>query len=245
MWSARSQMSLAQKPDSTGPILARRRKPPMFRTGLFASVIFASVGLAGPVLAQSTVYIPAILELSGAGAVSGTNFRDGMVLAIDEINAKGGILGKKIETPLLETQRDACVSRAQVQKVLDNKPYVILGPVFSGSVLVDMLLTQQAEIPEIVGGEAAAITQKGNPYVFRTSFGQQFSMPKIANYMRDGVKAKTVGVLWVNNDFGKGGRDNFIKEMNSRDIKVVADISTESGQADFSADVVKLKGANA
>jgi branched-chain amino acid transport system substrate-binding protein len=52
-------------------------------------------------------------------------------------------------------------------------------------------------------------------------------------------------VLWVNNDFGKGGRDNFNKEMNARDIKVVADISTESGQADFSADVVKLKSANA
>ncbi|MFY9601061.1 MAG: ABC transporter substrate-binding protein, partial [Pseudolabrys sp.] len=143
------------------------------------------------------------------------------------------------------TQSDAGISRAQVQKVLDNKPYVILGPVFSGSVLVDMLLTQQAEVPEIVGGEAAAITQKGNPYVFRTSFGQQFSMPKIANYMRDGVKAKTVAVLWVNNDFGKGGRDTFIKEINSRNIKVVADISTESGQADFSADVVKLKAANA
>ena len=116
---------------------------------------------------------------------------------------------------------------------------------FSGSVLVDMLLTQQAEIPEIVGGEAAAITQKSNPYVFRTSFGQQFSMPKIANYIRDGVKAKTVAVLWVNNDFGKGGRDNFIKEMASRNIKVVADVSTEAGQADFSADVVKIKAANA
>jgi branched-chain amino acid transport system substrate-binding protein len=70
-------------------------------------------------------------------------------------------------------------------------------------------------------------------------------MPKIANYIRDGVKAKTVAILWVNNDFGKGGRDNFIKEMAARDIKVVADVSTESGQADFSADVVKIKGANA
>ena len=148
----------------------------MFRSGLFASLIVAGVGMTNPSFAQSTVYIPAILELSGAGAVSGTNFRDGMLLAIDEINAKGGILGRKIETPLLDTQSDAGISRAQVQKVLDNKPFVILGPVFSGSVLVDMLLTQQAEIPEIVGGEAAAITQKGNPYVFRTSFGQQFSM---------------------------------------------------------------------
>jgi branched-chain amino acid transport system substrate-binding protein len=49
----------------------------------------------------------------------------------------------------------------------------------------------------------------------------------------------------VNNDFGKGGRDNFNKEMAARNIKVVADISTESGQADFSADVVKIKAANA
>jgi branched-chain amino acid transport system substrate-binding protein len=131
-----------------------------------------------------------------------------------------------------------------VQKVLDNKPYVILGPVFSGSVLTSMVLAQEAGIPQLVGGEAATITQRGNPYIFRTSFGQQFSMPKIANYVRDGVKAKTVALLWVNNDFGKGGRDNFTKEMNARNIKIVADISTESGQADFSADVVKLKGAN-
>ena len=219
--------------------------PSMSRLSLFAAALAAALGMAGSAFAQSTIYIPAILELSGAGAVSGTNFRDGMLLAIDEVNGKGGVLGRKIETPLLDTQSDAGFSRAQLQKVLDNNPYVVLGPVFSGSVLVDMALTQQAEIPEIVGGEAAAITQKGDPYVFRTSFGQQFSMPKIANYIRDGVKAKTVAILWVNNDFGKGGRDNFIKEMAARDIKVVADVSTESGQADFSADVVKIKGANA
>jgi len=217
----------------------------MFRSGLFACLIVAALGLASPVLAQSTIYIPAVLELSGAGAVSGTNFRDGMLLAIDEINAKGGILGRKIETPVLDTQSDAGTSRAQIQKVLDNNPYVILGPVFSGSVLVDMALTQQAEIPEIVGGEAAAITLKNDPYVFRTSFGQQFSMPKIANYIRDGVKAKSVAVVWVNNDFGKGGHDTLIKEMTARDIKVVADVSTESGQADFSADVIKIAAANA
>ena len=70
-------------------------------------------------------------------------------------------------------------------------------------------------------------------------------MPKIANYIHDDMKAKTVAVVWVNNDFGKGGRDNFIKESNSRGIKIVADISTESGQADFAADVVKVKAANA
>jgi branched-chain amino acid transport system substrate-binding protein len=216
----------------------------MLRTSLIATAFAAGLGIGQAALAQNSVYMPAILELSGAGAVSGTNFRDGMILAAEEINAKGGILGKKIDMPLLDTQSEAGIARSQVQKVLDNKPYVILGPVFSGSVITSMVLAQDAEIPQIIGGEAAAITQKGNPYIFRTSFGQQFSMPKIANYVRDGIKAKSVALLWVNNDFGKGGRDTFTKEMAARNIKVVADISTESGQADFSADVVKLKAAN-
>ncbi|MBI1775864.1 MAG: amino acid ABC transporter substrate-binding protein [Proteobacteria bacterium] len=210
--------------------------------GILAAGIILAPATAN---AQTTVYIPNIVELSGPGAVSGTNWRDGIILAIEEINAKGGILGRRIDTPHLDTQSDAGISRAQMQKVLDNNPYVVLGPVFSGSVLVDMALTQAAEVPEIVGGEAAAITQKGDPYVFRTSFGQQFSMPKIANYLRDGLKAKSVAILWVNNDFGKGGRDTFLSEMKTRNIQVVADISTEQGQADFSADVVKIKAANA
>ena len=210
------------------------------------SLVAVALALAGAgVQAQQTVNMPIVIELSGAGAVSGTNFRDGAVLAIEEINAKGGILGRKINAPQSDTQSNAGTSRAQVQKAIDGDPYVILGPVFSGSVKVNMILCQQAEVPQITGAEAADITQAGNAYIFRTSFGQQMSMPKIANYIRDGLKAKTVSVLWVNNDFGKGGRDTFTKEMAARNIKIVSDVSTESGQVDFAADVVKLKGANA
>ena len=213
----------------------------MLRTFIATTLALSAAGAA----AQQAVNMPIVIELSGAGAVSGTNFRDGAVLAIEEINAKGGILKRRINAPQSDTQSNPGVSRAQVQKAIDGDPYVILGPVFSGSVKVNMLLCQQAEVPQIVGAEAADITQMGNPYVFRTSFGQQMSMPKIANYIRDGLKAKSVAVLWVNNDFGKGGRDTFMKEMAARNIKVVADVSTESGQVDFAADVVKLKGANA
>jgi branched-chain amino acid transport system substrate-binding protein len=210
--------------------------------GIFGAMFTLGIGSAA---AQQTVNMPIVMELSGAGAVSGTNFRDGAVLAIEEINAKGGILKRKINAPQSDTQSNPGISRAQVQKAIDSDPYVILGPVFSGSVKVNMVLAQQAEVPQITGAEAADITQMGNGYIFRTSFGQQVSMPKIANYIRDGLKAKTVAILWVNNDFGKGGRDTFVKEMGARGIKVVADISTESGQVDFAADVVKLKGANA
>jgi branched-chain amino acid transport system substrate-binding protein len=194
-----------------------------------------------PVHAQSAVYIPDVVELSGPGAVSGTNWRDGAAIAIDEINKSGGILGRKIETEHLDTQSNPGVSRAQIQKVLDRDPYVVLGPIYSGSVKVNMALTQQAEVPQIVGAEAAEITQQGNPWVFRTAFGQQFSMPKIANYLHDRLKVKSVAVVWVNNDFGKGGHDSFVKEMKARSIDVVADISTEQGQVDFGSDVIKLK----
>ena len=206
-----------------------------------------AVLLSGAVAAhaQQTVYMPIVIEVSGNGAVSGTNFRDGALMAIDEINAKGGILNRKINAPVSDTQSNAGVSRAQVQKAIDGNPYVILGPVFSGSVKVNMLLAQQAEIPQIVGAEAAEITQMGNPYVFRTSFGQQMSMPKMAKFVADGMKAKSVAFLWVNNDYGKGGRDVFFQEMKARGIKIAADISTESGQVDFAADIVKMKASNA
>src|SRR5437588_534228 len=177
-------------------------EPQMMKAFIAISLALGAAGAS----AQQTVNMPIVIELSGAGAVSGTNFRDGAVLAIEEINAKGGILRRKINAPQSDTQSNAGISRAQVQKAIDAEPYVILGPVFSGSVKVNMILAQQAEVPQIVGAEAADITQMGNAYIFRTSFGQQMSMPKIANYIRDGLKAKTVSVLWVNNDFGKGGR---------------------------------------
>ena len=82
-----------------------------------------------------------------------------------------------------------------------------MGPVFSGSIIVSMAETKRAEIPNFTGGEAANITQQGNPYIFRTSFTQSTAMPKVARYIKDTVKAKTVAIIWVNNDFGKGGRD--------------------------------------
>jgi branched-chain amino acid transport system substrate-binding protein len=212
---------------------------------LAGAACLAALVAGGQAFAADTVYIPDVIELSGPGAVSGTNWRDGVILAIEEINAAGGILGKQIKTEHLDTQSNPGISRAQIQKVLDNEPYVVLGPIYSGSVKANMVLTQQAETPQIVGAEAAEITQLGNPWIIRTAFGQQFSMPKIANYLRDGLKAKTVSILWVNNDFGKGGRDSIMKELAARGIKVAADVSVEQGQADFAADVVKIKNANA
>jgi branched-chain amino acid transport system substrate-binding protein len=208
--------------------------------------MMAAVLIGGSAFAQTNqpIKFADVIELSGSGATVGTNWRNAVELAVNEINAKGGILGRKIELEHYDTQTNPGVSRAQVQKALDNKPYVIVGPIFSGSVKVNMMLAQQAEIPQFTGAEATDITQAGNPYIFRTSLSQAASMPKLAAYMKDELGAKKVAIVYVNNDFGKGGRDAITKEFKARSIEIAADISTEAGQADFAADVVKVKRAN-
>lgn len=204
------------------------------------ALVLGTILLAGTIHAQ-TVRIQGLVELSGTGATSGTNFDNGIKLAVKEINAAGGILGRKIEYTAYDTQSLPGVAKALAQKAVDENTYVVMGPVFSGSIMVSMAETKRAGIPNFTGGEGASITQQGNPYIFRTSFTQATAMPKIANYIRDTVKAKTVDVIYVNNDFGKGGLDLIKKELEARGIKVPNTISTEPGHVDFSAAVIKVK----
>jgi branched-chain amino acid transport system substrate-binding protein len=207
--------------------------------------LLVSLALAQPLLAQTpSVKIFGLVELSGTGATSGTNFNDGVKLAVKEINAAGGILGRKIEYSASDTQSQPQVAKALVTKVIDDGAYIVMGPVFSGSIMVSMTETRRAEIPNFTGGEAAAITQQGNPYIFRTSFTQSAAMPKVARYLKDDLKAKTVAIIYTNNDFGKGGRDVFMKALEPHGIKVVTDISTDPGQLDFSGAALKAKQAN-
>lgn len=212
---------------------------------LFAALVLAGFAAGASAQAQDTIKIPNIIELSGAGATVGNNWKNGATLAVDEINAKGGILGKKIQMEFVDTGSDPGKARAAIQRALDDKPIAIFGPIYSGSVNATLKLTNDAKVPQIIGGEAENLTSQGSKYIFRTSFGQNVSMPKIANYLRDGAKVKSLAIVYVNNDFGKGGRNAIMKELQSRGITVAADISTESGQADFAADVIKLKGSNA
>ena len=213
-------------------------------SGLCAVALASSLLCSLPALAQSTIKLAGLYELSGAGATSGTMFKNGVELAVKEINAAGGILGKKIEHTASDTQSNPGVAKGLTAKAVDDNVFAVFGPVFSGSIMVSMAETKRAEIPNFTGGEAAAITKQGNPFIFRTSFTQDTAMPKVARYIANGLKAKTVAVIYVNNDFGKGGRDAISKALEGMGVKVVADISTDSGQIDFSAPVLKAKQSN-
>ena len=214
-------------------------------------VLGAAVGVvafgfaAAPAFAQQTIKIANIVELSGAGATAGTNFKNGVELAIKEINASGGILGKKIESTTNDTQSNPGVAKGLTAKAIDQDVFAIFGPVFSGSIIVSMAESRRAEIPNFTGGEAANITTQGNPYIFRTSFTQATAMPKVARYITDQVKSKSLAIVYVNNDFGKGGLDMLKKALANSQTKVVAEISTDSAQVDFSAPVLKVKQSNA
>ena len=207
-------------------------KPVFLASALLATIMTtAAFGQGAPIKLAN------VAELSGGGATVGTNWKNGIDLAIEEINAKGGVLGRKLEVTHADSQSNPGVARAQVQKALDAEPYVLLGPGYSGSVKVTAPLAAEAGITQIMGGEAAELTQSGNKFLFRTSFGQQSSMPKVAKYINDDLKAKSVAIVWVNNDFGKGGRDVITKEFAKYNIKVAADISTEAGQDDVGAGI--------
>ena len=217
----------------------------MHRTIAAALVAITVSAFSHTALSQDTVKIANLIELSGNGAAIGNNWSDAVMMAVEEINAAGGILGRQIEIETYDTQSNPGVSRAQLQKALDDEPYVVLGPIFSSSTRVNMKLTERAGIPQIVGSEAASITQQGHPTIFRTSFGQAMGMPKLVKYLKEQVKAKRVALIYTNDEWGKGGRNTAKEMMAAAGIDVVADVSSEVQQVDFSAEVLKLKKANA
>ena len=122
----------------------------------------ASIAL-GAVAQQAPVLFYGIMELSGTGATPGTNFDNGVKLAVKEINAAGGILGRKINYVSIDTQTNPAVAKAVTQKAIDDGAYVVLGPVHSGSMIVSMGETRRAEITNFTGGEAAVIISRAIP----------------------------------------------------------------------------------
>jgi branched-chain amino acid transport system substrate-binding protein len=209
-------------------------------------VTAACAVLFGLSVAQAQpVKIANLVELSGTGATAGTMFKSGIELAAKDINASGGILGRKVELTTLDTQTNPGVAKALAIKMIDEDVFAVFGPVFSGSVIVSAVETRRAEIPNFTAAAGATVTQQGNPYIFRTGFSQSVSMPKVARYIAQGLKAKTIAVIYVNNDFGKPGRDGIAKALEPYGVKIVADISTDPGQLDFSSPVLRVKQVNA
>jgi len=215
----------------------------MLKKLLLSATLSALIGTASAY--ADSVKLADVAELSGAGAAAGAVWHDGVKLAVEEINADGGILGKQIDLVAYDSQTDPQNSRAMVQKAIDEGTYVLLGTVYSSSTVVNMLVAMQNGVPQITGSESPTITAKGNPYIFRTAFGAQKGLPKLGTYLKRVVGAEDIAVVWANTEYGKGGHDAFLDVAEKLGLNIVLDIPTEQAQVDFAADVAKIKSSDA
>ena len=212
---------------------------------VLVAVLAAAAALALPASAQNAVKLAIVAEITGGGAPSGTMWRDGVILAVEEINKKGGVLGRPLESFVMDTQSDPPTSVAVIRRAINEKPFAIMGTVYSSSTVANMELARQAGIPQFSGSESVLVVTKGNPNIFLTSFSQQVGFAKLVHWLTEDLKAEKIALIYVNNAFGKGGRDMFLKFLKDRSKSLVADISTEVQQADFTAELTQVRASGA
>jgi branched-chain amino acid transport system substrate-binding protein len=212
---------------------------------LATTALTVAATLASAAFAQDTVKVGIIAELSGGGAPSGTMYRNGVELGFDEINENGGILGKTIEYEEADSQSDAATSVAVMRRMVNDKPFAIFGTVYSSSTVANMVIAEQAGIPQISGSESTQVVDQGNPNIFLTSYSQRMGFTKLVDWVVNGLKAKKIAMIWSNDAFGKGGRDAFVGYLKNYDMELAADISTEAQQADFTAELTEVRNSGA
>jgi branched-chain amino acid transport system substrate-binding protein len=193
------------------------------------------------VSAQVTIAVP--IEQSGAGAVVGLRWIRGVEMAVADINKAGGMLGQKVDLFTLDTKTEPPVAVAAVRKAVESKPFVIIGPIFSGSALACMGVARDAGIPQFVGSESPNIIRQGNPNVFLTQNNSENSATMVVEWLTKTVNVKKMGVMYANNDFGKAGRDSLVKQLQPKGVQFVVDVATEQGQTSFSGEISRIKAA--
>jgi branched-chain amino acid transport system substrate-binding protein len=211
----------------------------------FGLTLLVMAALAVPASAQDVVKLAIVAEITGGGAPSGNMWRDGVILAVEEINKKGGILGRRLESSVMDTQTDPPTSVAVIRRAINERPFAIMGTVYSSSTVANMELARQAGIPQISGSESVLVVQKGNPNIFLTSFSQQVGFAKLVRWVVEDLKAEKIALIYVNNAFGRGGREMFLQFLKERGKSVVADISSEQQQADFTAELTRVRASGA
>jgi branched-chain amino acid transport system substrate-binding protein len=190
------------------------------------------------------VPVVALAELSGGGAAAGANLRDGAALAFREINAEGGILGRTVAFSAFDTRTDPATARSLARRAAAAGAYAVIGPVFSSSVLESMDETRRAGIVTFTPAAAAPITRKGNPFVVRTTSTQAASMPRLVRYMSGVRGVRSVDMIWVDNDFGRAGRDEFKRAAQLCGMTIGMEMPLAQGQLDCADAAVQANGGS-
>ncbi|WP_414642976.1 ABC transporter substrate-binding protein [Bradyrhizobium sp.] len=210
-----------------------------------AAVALAVALLSGPAGAQ-TIKIGVNEPLTGAFAASGTYVVNGARIAADEINAKGGVLGKKIELVIEDNKSNPTEAAAVAEKLINSdKTPVMMGAWGSSLTLAVMPKLMEYETPMVVETSSSGkITTSGNPYIFRISPPSAVEAVAFKNIV-DKLDLKKVDFLVINNDWGRGTAEDFSKMFKEKGIAVGLVETMDQGAQDMSAQLAKIKGTDA
>lgn len=213
-------------------------------TRLVLPVVFAA-GFAAQASAQ-TIKIGVNEPLTGAFAASGTYVVNGAKIAADEINAKGGVLGKKLELVIEDNKSNPTEAAAVAEKLISgDKVPVMMGAWGSSLTLAVMPKLMEYKVPMVVETSSSGkITTTGNPYIFRisppSSIEEAAFKPMISK-----LGIKKVDFLVINNDWGRGTADDFTKLFKAEGVQVRSVEMMDQSSQDMNAQLSKIRASDA
>ncbi|MFI5340674.1 MAG: ABC transporter substrate-binding protein [Candidatus Methylomirabilales bacterium] len=217
--------------------------------GWIAGIMIAGMvaGTSMVAHAQSQpIKIGQIIPMTREAAESGKYHKQGAEIAIDKINAAGGIKGRKLTVVLEDDQTTNPGGVAALQKLLEDKEIpVILGSIRSTQVQAMLPTINEAKIPVAIGGTNYGLTHSGSQWVFRFRPHDGMSAKVLAKFMVEDLKQKKVGIVHASDAFGNGGRDMLVPAVKELGGEVVFTQGFNNQEKDFTAVVQGLKKSGA
>jgi branched-chain amino acid transport system substrate-binding protein len=194
---------------------------------------------------SDTVTVGAIFPLSGAVAFYGNESRDGALLAIEEINAAGGLLGKKIALISEDDEGNAEKAvNAFTKLVSRDKVSFIMGSSTSGPTMAMTSLAQQSKVILISPSATNEDVTKPGDYIFRACFIDPFQGVVGADFAYDTLGSLRAAVLYdAGADYNTGLAEAFKVQFRALGGQVVADEAYQTGDVDFNAQVTRIRAA--
>jgi len=215
------------------------------QVGIF--LLIGAMGLmasASAVAQDKTIKIGALFPLSGPGAYFGAQDKQGIELALDELN-KAGVNGYKFAVHYEDSACSPLPASQAAKRLLDQyKPDVIIGEECSDATLAIMPIVEQAKTPMInAGSSSIRITDPGNPYTFRIMPNEVMQGVDIATQAYNKLNARTAVLLYENTNAGIGNAKVFKDTFEKLGGKVIADIGFGRDVNDFTAIATRIAGA--
>lgn len=211
-----------------------------------AAGLTAAGAFSGAAMAEDNIKVGLNMPLTGAFAASGNYVADGARIAADQINAKGGLLGKKIELVIEDNKSNPTEAAAVAEKlIVRDKVPVMMGSWGSTLTLATMPKLMEYGVPMLVETSSSGkITVQGNPWVFRIAPTSAMEAKDFESKL-GAFKIKKADFLVVNNDWGRGSAEEFGKTFKAHGISVGLVETMDQSAQDLSAQLSKIKASDA